>query len=325
MRAYNFDTAMTNYDYNVQLQNQEYAAQAQAYIRDQQNLSMQLKMNKIAAKRGFMQEQRVMNEIAQAQAFARQDNYVSKLRAEGSARLGSAGQSSERAVTMTAAEHGRNLAIMDASFTSAVQQHKLNMFDIALLSLVQTIMHRLMQCFKPQRLPDIPEPTMGPMPVWQEPEELEPNKISYDGEWWWLGSTLGAIGGIARSMAGALGGMFGNTPSGVQTLAVVLVDSLHLTSWQWYRQFERSVLMAKAQFQGYAQRKGFPCQACRTTLPSASCRKHSCCSEGLSTRQAAEIQDRNNTARDMEQNYRIESSQRQRDYQITMANMMLGG
>ena len=78
---------MTNYDYNVQLQNQEYAAQAQAYIRDQQNLSMQLKMNKIAAKRGFMQEQRVMNEITQAQAFARQDNYVSKLRAEGRARL----------------------------------------------------------------------------------------------------------------------------------------------------------------------------------------------------------------------------------------------
>ena len=42
--------------------------------------------------------------------------------------------------------------------------------------------------------------------------------------------------------------------------------------------------------------------------------------QGLRTRQAAEIQDRNNTARDMEQNYRIESSQRQRDYQITAAN-----
>ena len=33
---------------------------------------------------------------------------------------------------MTAAEHGRNLAILDASFTSAVQQHKFNMYDIAL-------------------------------------------------------------------------------------------------------------------------------------------------------------------------------------------------
>ena len=33
---------------------------------------------------------------------------------------------------MTAAEHGRNLAIMDASFTSAIAQHDMNMYDIAL-------------------------------------------------------------------------------------------------------------------------------------------------------------------------------------------------
>ena len=33
---------------------------------------------------------------------------------------------------MTAAEHGRNLAILDASFTSSVAQHNMNMFDIAL-------------------------------------------------------------------------------------------------------------------------------------------------------------------------------------------------
>lgn len=212
-RNYNFDTAMINWQYNKDIQDYNYAAEIRAYNKDQQNLRNQLEMNDIAAKQGYLAEQRVMKEMAMSQSFARQDSYIENLQKAGRARLGSAGQSSDRAIQMTAAEHGRNLAVLDASFTSAIEQHNINMFDIALARFGADYNAKANAMLAPQPLPQIPQPTMPPMPNWQEPDELEHYKIkgSVGGG---MGSTLGTIGGVLGQIGG-IGGLFGGTPTGV--------------------------------------------------------------------------------------------------------------
>lgn len=212
-RNYNFDTAMINWQYNKDIQDYNYAAELRAYKKDQQNLRNQLEMNDLAAKQGYLAEQRVMKEMAMSQSFARQDSYIENLQKAGRARLGAAGQSSQRAIQMTAAEHGRNLAVLDASFTSAIEQHNINMFDIALARFGADYNAQANAMLKPQPLPEIPQPTMPPLPKFKKPKKLKFFELkSYADS---TGAILGGIGGVLGSVGGALGGLAGSKPTAV--------------------------------------------------------------------------------------------------------------
>ena len=215
MREYNFETALTRWRYNQNIQDYQYNQQVRAYNRDQQNLANTLKVNDIAARQGFVSEQRVMREIAAQQSFERTNSYIENLQTAGRARLGSAGKSSHRAMQMTAAEHGRNLAILDASFTSAITQHKSNMFDIALSKFGADLNARANAMLRPERLPDIPSPTEPPEPVWVEPLKIEPGYVGKPSR---SSTMLGGIAGAAQDfagVAGTIGAEFGKTPTKV--------------------------------------------------------------------------------------------------------------
>lgn len=215
MRQYNYDTAITNWKYQQDIQDYEYNAQIRAYNRDQQNLANTLKVNDIAARQGYIQEQRVMRELEAEQTFNRTDAYIANLQTQGRARLGSAGQSVDRAIQMTAADHGRNLAIMDASFTSSLAQHNMNMFDIALNHFGANMVAKANAMLKPERLPDLPEPSWLPEPEWIEPVKAEAQTVSAPSGG---GAILGSIGNAIGSFSGIAGGMgaaAGGTPTPV--------------------------------------------------------------------------------------------------------------
>ena len=215
MRDYNFETAMTRWRYQQDAQKAEWETQKRAYNKDQQNLANTLKMNKIGARQGYVAEQRVMRDIMQQQTFERTDQYINSIQQEGRARLGSAGQSSDRAVTMTAAEHGRNLAIMDASFTSAIAQHDMNMFDIALNKFGADLVARANAMLKPEELPEIPQPTKPPLPKFIKPKKIDAAKIMRPNtQATWAQGISGAVSSLA-GIAGSLGSAAGSTPSGI--------------------------------------------------------------------------------------------------------------
>ena len=178
MQEYNFETAMTKWRYDQSIQDYQENAQIRAYNKDQQNLANTLSVNNIAAKQAYVSEQRVMREIAAEQTFARTDAYIENLQTQGRAKLGQAGRSGDRAVQMTAAEHGRNLAILDASFTSSVSQHDMNMFDIALNKFGADLNARANSMLRPEKLPDIPSPTKRPEPIWVEPMKIMPGYVA---------------------------------------------------------------------------------------------------------------------------------------------------
>ena len=209
MREYNFETALQKWEYQRDIQDYEYRQQVRAYNRDQQNLSNQLSTNRIAARQGFKAEQRIMRELAAEQSFARQDSYIESLRTAGRASLGQAGKSKSRAVQMTAAEHGRNLAILDASYTSAIMQYDMNMFDIALNRFGADLNARANAMLKPEELPAIPRPNKPPEPKWVEPMEIEPEFVARPDT---AGTIIGGIGqaaGTVANNAGPIAELFG--------------------------------------------------------------------------------------------------------------------
>lgn len=200
MREYNFETALTKWRYNQDIQDYREDATNRAYEKDQQNLKNTLAMNNIAAQQAYISEQRVMREIEAQQTFAREEQYIENLRSQGRARLGQAGRSTDRAVQMTAAEHGRNLAILDASFTSSVAQHNMNMFDIALNKFGADLNARANAMLRPEKLPGIPQPTKPPEPVWVEPMKILPNYVQKPDT---TGTILGGISSGLGAFAGA--------------------------------------------------------------------------------------------------------------------------
>lgn len=203
MRDYNFETALTKWRYAQEIQDYDYDAQMRAYAKDRQNLSNTLSANNIAMKQAFVSEQRVMRDLAAEQAFARQDSYIESLQTQGRAALGQAGQSNRRAIQMTAAEHGRNLAILDASFTSSVMQHDMNMFDIALNKFAADLNARANAMLRPEKLPDIPKPNKPPEPKWVEPMEIDPAFVAKPN----------TTGTIMEGITGAVGDVAGAAPS----------------------------------------------------------------------------------------------------------------
>ena len=118
---------------------------------------------------------------------------------------------------MTAADHGRNLAILDASFSSSIEQHEMNMFDIALNKFGADLNAEANAMLKPERLPDLPIPTRPPLPEFVEPLKIVPGKVSAPSG---VGSIIGAVGqgiGALSGLAGQLGASAGSTPTPVPT------------------------------------------------------------------------------------------------------------
>ena len=127
-RKYNFDQAVRKYEYENKIAVRGFETQVKAFERDQQNLANQLQYNKTAERTAYLREQNVMRDISSEQVFARQQVYVDALKQKASAKLSTSGSSADRAALMALAEKGRNLAVLDASYTGAVRESNLNMF-----------------------------------------------------------------------------------------------------------------------------------------------------------------------------------------------------
>jgi hypothetical protein len=176
--AYNWETALQTYDYNVKRQDYQEAQAMKAYEADQGRIAGQKTANAWAATQGAESEQRALEQVRIGNAFEMQNAMVSQLRAMGTASLGQAGKSTQRSINSTLAELGREIGVMDASLKAAVTDTNMNLINqmgeyyFANKNLDLTAM------LMPEALPDIPEPIKPPDPIWLEPMEVEPNAIS---------------------------------------------------------------------------------------------------------------------------------------------------
>jgi len=176
--AYQWETALQEYQYTLEIQNYREAQEMKAYKADQARVRGQKAANSYAAAMGIESEQRALEQVRIGNAFEQQDQMVQQLRAAGKAALGQAGKSTQRNINDTIAELGRGIAVRDASLNSAITDTTMNLMNIKGDAYFADRNLDLTAMLKPEALPDIPEPIRPPEPIWLEPMEVDPMFIT---------------------------------------------------------------------------------------------------------------------------------------------------
>ncbi len=176
-RLFQYETALKNWRYNQQIRDYEYKAVVQRYAKSVENTDNQLTFNNVAAMDAYAAEQAALNEIMAEDAFNQQGALVDRLQQEGQASMGQAGVSRQKAIQSRIAAAGRNSAIADASLKSSVEQSRRNMRQIAIQRYGADLQAKANLMIRPEALPDIPMPEMGPARVFVEPMKAAPGFI----------------------------------------------------------------------------------------------------------------------------------------------------
>ena len=168
-RQYEFETAIRNWNYQTEIQDFQYLQAAKQFQGSVEATQQQLTYNSVAERQAVESEQAAFNEIMNQQAFQREGMLIEQLQNEGKAAMMQAGGSRTKAIQSTIAEVGRNSAILRASLMSAGGQSERNIRDIAMSRYADDIKARNAMMIAPERLPDIPKPTMAPERIFVEP------------------------------------------------------------------------------------------------------------------------------------------------------------
>jgi hypothetical protein len=171
---YNFDTAVQSWQYQTTIRALEEKVDAQKYLMNVQNSQRQLTFNEIAEQQASSREQLSLNDAVSEYRFQAQDQLVAQLQSAGQARLGQAGGAMNKRVQAAGAQIGRDLAVMSASLTGEIAASNLRMFDISMGKYTADAAVEAARMLRPDRLPDIPAPTMPPEPTWLEPMKILP-------------------------------------------------------------------------------------------------------------------------------------------------------
>ena len=176
-RAHQYETALKNWSYNQQIKDYEYNAVVKRYAKSVENTENQLVFNNVAAMEAYASEQAALNELFAEDAFSQQGALVDRLQQEGEAELGQAGVSRNKAIQSRIAAAGRNSAISDANLASSVEQSQRTMRQIAIQKYGADLQAKASLMIRPEALPDIPMPEMGPERVFVEPMKATPQFI----------------------------------------------------------------------------------------------------------------------------------------------------
>ena len=201
-RNFQYETALKDYRYQQQIRDFEYRQVLKQYSKSVENTESQLTFNSIAAIDAYESEQRALNEIRREDAFNRQGSLVisaelrrelcryrredafnrqgslvDRLQEEGTAALGQAGNSRNKGIQSRVAAAGRNETISDASLASSVEQSQRNMTAIALQKYAADMQAKASMMIKPEPLPTLPIPELGPEMIFMPPMEATPAYI----------------------------------------------------------------------------------------------------------------------------------------------------
>ena len=176
-RQYEFDTAVRNWNYQTEIQDFQYLQAAKQFQGSVEATQEQLTYNSVAQRQAVESEQAAFNEIMAQDAFQREGMLIEQLQNEGKAAMMQAGGSRTKAIQSTVAEVGRNSAILRASLMSAGVQTERNLRDIAMSRYADDIKARNAMMIAPERLPDIPKPTMAPERIFVEPMAALPGYV----------------------------------------------------------------------------------------------------------------------------------------------------
>jgi hypothetical protein len=210
-RAYAFANQDKDWKDRQYLQDFDYKQQTRAFNKSEQNYRGKLGLNKQAVNRAFSDAQRGLNETMISQAFEKQDLNLRTLEGLGRAQIGQAGNNMLSALQSIAADKGRNIATMNASLLSAVDQTITDMGDFNQQYNAANQQADAQRMLRPEMMRDISQPIRPPERVFQDPYEQKVGPEPIDGVY----QTAGMWGTLAAGAKGLAGINWSGKPLGV--------------------------------------------------------------------------------------------------------------
>jgi hypothetical protein len=177
-RQFQYDMAVRQWQYDTGIQDFRYLQEAKQYKGSVENYQQKLVFNSVGAQMAYESQQAQFNELMASAAFERQGALIESLQNQGRASLMQAGGSRTKAVQSTLAEQGRNAAILAASLASGRREVRRGMREVALQRYGSDLAAAANLMIKPERLPDLPTPVMGPARTFVEPAKVLPGAVA---------------------------------------------------------------------------------------------------------------------------------------------------
>lgn len=176
-REFQYESALKQWKYDTEVQDLRYVQDVRAFEGSVENYGQQMFYNNVAYQAARESNQASYNELLDGMAFEGESTLVQNLEAAGQAALGQAGVSRGKALQALAAKQGRDLAVLQASAKSSEEEFRRNNFDLALQKYGADMQAKANLMIRPDRLPELIRPEMGPERTFVEPAEVLPGAV----------------------------------------------------------------------------------------------------------------------------------------------------
>ena len=176
-REFQYQTAVKQWQYDTDVQDYRYLQDVKAYESSVENYGQQTFFNNVAYQAAKESNQASYNELLAGAACEKESLLVENLESAGRAALGQAGVSSVKGMQAIAAKRGRDLSVLRASLRSGEQEFQRGMFDLALQKYGADMQAKANLMIRPERLPELLAPEMGPERTFVEPAEVLPGAV----------------------------------------------------------------------------------------------------------------------------------------------------
>jgi len=200
-REFQYETAVKQWQYDTEIQDYRYLQDVKGYSTSVENYGQQTMFNNVAYQAAKESNQASYNEALAANAFEGETMLVENLEAAGRAALGQAGVSRGKAMQALAAKQGRDLAVLRASMSSQTQEFLRGMSDLAIQKYGADMQAKASLMMRPDRLPELMAPEMGPARTFVEPAEVLPGAVPPAQRVNPLMPLIGGISGAAGMLA----------------------------------------------------------------------------------------------------------------------------
>jgi hypothetical protein len=200
-REFQYDMAVKQFQYDTAVQDFRYLQDVKAYGKSVENYGQQLVYNNIAYQSAKDSQMAAYNETLDAAAYEKQDMLVSQLQSAGNASMLQAGASRGKAMQAVAAQQGRDLAVLRASLVSSEKELQRSMMDVALEKYGADMQAKANLMIRPEELPALVKPEMGPERTFIKPAEVLPGAVPPAIRQSTIMPIIGAVSNAASALA----------------------------------------------------------------------------------------------------------------------------
>ncbi len=169
--------ALKNHKYQQDVQDFRYLQDVKQYGKSVENYGQQLVYNNMAYQSAKDSQMAAYNETLDAAAFEKQGTLVEQLQAQGQVAMLQAGVSRSKAMQSANAQTGRDLAVLRATLVSSTEELQRGLMDNALQKYGADMQAKANLMIKPERLPALIKPELGPERTFIEPAEVLPGAV----------------------------------------------------------------------------------------------------------------------------------------------------